>query len=342
MTYKIIKSTNHPVVTTYMEIIEKALSLTSDKVDVVDEKDVAATRKLKKNKKDVLVVDSPIVAFRYRLKGFKRFIVWYQGVLPEESYMNNRSFFRAFLLGKIEKFFLKKSKMLFLVSDAMLDHYERKYNLSLKEKSIIMPCFNETKVVEDAFDDKKYTENIFVYVGGLQSWQCFEQTTQLYAEIEKQAESNTKFYVYTFQKKAAEEIIKKYDIKNYTVDCVAKDVLSERIKKAKYGFVLRENNVVNNVATPTKFSNYLANGIIPIYSSALRSFADFDKKNDLGLVCDLDSQDEGVKKILLHMKLQNSAEQIRAKCEYAFSVYYNAKMYMEEISKKTKSIITEK
>ena len=118
-----------------------------------------------------------------------------------------------------------------------------------------------------------------------------------------------------------------------------KEELSERIKGAKYGFVLREDCVVNNVATPTKFSNYLANGIIPIYSSALKSFANFDKENKLGIVYNLDNISSGIEGILSHMQKNIAAKEVRLKCEKAFDEYYNADAYATKISQKLKELI---
>lgn len=319
------------VTETYMKIVQDACAATGD-VEFV-EKGKSAT-----SKKNYIVTDTLLSALIYLVKGYKNHIVWMQGVIPEESYMRNKSKLRLCILSIVEKIVLKRSKLVLMVSQAMLDHYESKYRIDLSHKSIIMPCFNETELVYDAFEDEKYGVNTFVYVGSLHTWQCFEQTVELYARIEEQSKGKTKFYVYTFQTELAEDIINKYGIKNYSVDYVNKEKLSERIKGIKYGFVLRENCIVNNVATPTKFSNYLANGIIPIYSEAVMSFADYDKANQLGLVCNLDDIPSGVEGILQHMQMAVSANHIRSQCERAFNDYYNADAYIEKISEKLKQL----
>lgn len=333
MSHKIIKSTDHPVVTTYMEIIKKAIELSCGMVDVVEEKN---NKKNLKSKKDILIVDSPIVALRYRLKGFKNFVIWYQGVLPEESFLSNHSRVRSFILSKIEKHFLKHSKMLFLVSNEMLIHYERKYKIDISRKSIVMPCFNETEI--NTFDDEKYNEDTFVYIGGLQVWQCFEQTVEVYSKLEKLSDYKTKFYVYTSQIELANKILEQYNVQNYKVAYVDKEKLSKNIKGIKYGFVLREDNVINNVATPTKFSNYIANGIIPIYSNSLKSFAEYDKRNKLGILCNLDDINAGIKNIFSHMNSDITAEEIRSKCQKVFTDYYNFENYIKIISDKIKDM----
>jgi len=236
---------------TYMNIVMEACAHVSDHIECIHKGEHAT------DKNSYIVSDTIQTAFSYFLKGYKNQIVWMQGVVPEESFMRNQSKLRYHLIGIMERYVLKKAKMLLLVSDEMRRHYETKYKLKLSEKSVIMPCFNELAIVEDAFRQEKYEQNNFVYVGSLHAWQCFEQTVKLYAEIEKIAGTPTNLYVYTFQKELAEKIIKEQGICNYAVDFVDKDELSERIKGIKYGFVIREDCTVNAVATPTKFSNYL-------------------------------------------------------------------------------------
>lgn len=311
---------------TYMGIVKQACSLAGDTNTIMN-------GEKPQNKSDYIVSDTILTAFKYFMYGYKNQIVWMQGVVPEESYMRRHSKLRYSALSCMEKYVLKKSKLLLLVSDDMLKHYEKKYKLSLKDKSIIMPCFNETGIVEDAFFEDKYKKNTFLYVGGMAKWQCFEQIAKLYSEIEK-TDCNPMFYVYTFNKDVAITVIKSLNIKNYMVDYAPKDELSEKIKGMKYGFVLREDCTVNNVATPTKFSNYLANGIIPIYSDSLRSFADVDAKAKVGIVCNIDGLDAGAKKILEHMTRPVDLDEMKKKCQSVFSVYYNTDVYAEKIKNK--------
>ena len=48
--------------------------------------------------------------------------------------------------------------------------------------------------------------------------------------------------------------------------------LSSVLKKFKYGFIVRKNIAVNNVATPTKMNSYMAAGIIPVFSDVVSDF----------------------------------------------------------------------
>ena len=331
----VIRTSYHPVVKLYMDVLKE--SFVNADYNTVD-----ITNNSKADKNSVIVTDSPLVGIKYILKGYKRNCIWYQGISPEESYFKNRSKIKYLILSWIEKKAMKKAQLLLFVSDEMKRFYEKKYKLNLSEKSVIMPCFNEQGIVESAFYDDKYKTNNFVYLGGLQKWQCFEETVKVYTEIEKKSTKPTKFFVFTAQKKLALETLKKHGAKNYDVDFVAPDELSERIKGFKYGFVLREDNPVNNVATPTKFSNYLSNGIIPIYSDCIKSFTEYDKSLNLGVVCNINNFESDVDKILSHMDADITSNEIKAKCQTAFSNYYNQAKYIEIISKKVKEVFNTK
>lgn len=286
-------------------------------------------------KHNVIITDVAQIALYYMLRGYRNNIVWYQGVVPEEAYMRSRSMLRYIYHSLIEFVTLRGCHLAFLVSAAMLKHYEKKYKMCLKGKAVIMPCFNENKIYPDSFGKgNKYKNNTFVYIGSLKAWQCFEKTVYVYREIERRAKVSTKFFVYTGQEGEAKEILDKYQVENYEVSYVNFDKLNEKLKMIKYGFVLREDTTVNNVATPTKLSNYLANGIIPIYSRAIHSYDEFNQINPFGIVCNTSDMEAGIKNILKHMDTDVSIDTARTKCLVAFDEYYNPEKYINKIAEK--------
>ena len=100
----------------------------------------------------------------------------------------------------------KKAKAILFVSQYMKDHYENLANRSFTSKSYIMPCFNEV-FDPTVYDNKDYNNKTFTYVGSLDLWQCFEQTTNLYKQIED-AIPEARLKVLTFDTANAERIIK--------------------------------------------------------------------------------------------------------------------------------------
>ena len=267
--------------------------------------------------------------------GFRRFVFWAQGAVGYESFMRHQSKFRFSLLSWLEKFALKRAKICVCVSNYQVDFYEQAYSIMIRPKSVVFPCFN-TKIHPESFSaENKYRKNVFCYIGSLAVWQCFDETVKLYSLIENSFCGNCYFKIYTKDKLQAEKALLKYRVKNYIIDYLPSDKLNEALADCKYGFLLREDNVVNNVATPTKLSTYLANGIIPIFSSSLKDCVSLSHRyKHLLCVSDMSS----ISPILNHMKQTISASNVYNEYSKIFDEYYNEQIYIDKL-KKLKSVI---
>ncbi|MFJ1472961.1 hypothetical protein ACILE9_01685 [Capnocytophaga cynodegmi] len=206
-----------------------------------------------------------------------RIFHWAQGISPEEAYLNNPSKLSYYIKCLLEFFVLKFSKKLFLVSEAMLLHYEKKYKISISKKSIIIPCYNKHLLKEPFFTESRYHTPTFVYAGSLSKWQCFEEMIAIYKGIEEKIE-NCKLTILTAETKKANNILKQNELKNFEVKYVPLAELEKELSKYKYGFLIRKHDIINYVATPTKMNSYLSVGLIPIFTDAI---GDFNKKINL-------------------------------------------------------------
>lgn len=303
----------------YVKIIEEAIRKCGHTTKRID-----AMRRAADN--DAIVIVSPKDYVGAKLCGYKTVLLWEQGLIPEESYMRNHSALRRAVLTLKEAPGIKHSDMILMVSERMKLHFEKKYHINFGDKVFFMPCFN-TELDENSFDTAgKYTNNVFTYTGAITAWQCFEQTARMYAYIEKNI-PNCMFNVYTPDRDKAEEILKEYKIENYSIDFVSVEQLSDELKSVKYGFVLREENEVNYVATPTKLSTYVSSGVIPIFSSCLDDFAKATK--DMKYVISLKSfNPEELLKNLTDVDVQEQKEEYRR----LFDTYYNRSKYVSNLS----------
>lgn len=275
------KQKNLEVTSKYVSIIRMALTNLGYECVEVD----TITHCNKRSQYGIVTIDV-IHALDAIKKGYKPVICWIQGILPEESYMRNESNLRKYILSSIEKRALKSIDFTIYVSRKMQEHYKEKYGV-YSDRAYIMPCFSmEASEVE--LQSEIIEKNIFLYSGRLDVWQCFEKTIYLYKEIEDRY-GDTKFLVMTHQKEDAERIIQNSGIKHYEVDYATGLEYQEKIKQCKFGFCIRGNNVVNHVATPTKFSDYIGNGIIPIYSKNTVDFYERAKDNPYCICMDDDS-----------------------------------------------------
>ena len=327
----VVKCNNGIVTDKYLEMIGD--SLNGDKYGHVEYvsnyKDV-----LKYQKNTIVVVARIMDAIPLMFRGYDNVVMWFQGIEPEESYMSHQSKLRFSILSHLEKYVLKKSIFNFFVSKEMLLHYEEKYNLKIENgKYYCMPCLN-TDIHSIAFKaEKKYTNNYFAYVGSMAVWQKFEETVKIYKEIEELGMPNTKFFVFTGDKKKAIEILEKNHVKEYSIDFVSNNELHKALESMKYGFIIREDTAVNRVATPTKISTYLSCGLIPIYSTCLKDFWSVAQNMNYAICCDNFMKE----KLLDFDKTIIDPEEIFIEYNNIFETYYSE----IEHSKRMKHLLEE-
>ena len=228
-------------------------------------------------KLDVYVVAIAPSVLKLLAKGRRNIVFWAQGVWPEESLARNGGRIRFAVCSFIEKMALLYAKRVFVVSKAQQLHYEMKYSVSLSSKVFVMPCSNEIFHRESFFAKGKYERPVFLYAGSLAEYQCIDRMLDAF-ELAQSVLPDAKLLFFTNQQDEARELVGARNLDNVEVDYKSQNELSKAIAEVKYGFVIRDNSIVNRVSTPTKISTYIANGIIPVYSSSLISFVDTSKE----------------------------------------------------------------
>lgn len=255
------------------------------------------------------------------------YLYWAQGIWPEESFLRHGSRLRLRLTGFLEQRALAKAEFVFFVSEAMRAHYEKKYGLSFEGRCYIMPCFNEELHPQSFQTPGKYEGNTFCYVGGMSPWQCFEETLELYSRIEKELK-DAKLLLYVPTPEAARPIAEKYGLQNYELDYVPVEELPNRLAGVKYGFVLRKDDPINQVATPTKVVSYLASGIIPIYSRCMTGIHAIlrDSACAVGL-----QPEDSLTELLETFRSPIQAKEVRKDIEAIFRQHYDRQLHIRQI-----------
>ena len=280
------------------------------------------------DKNSTIICISHYLTVKLWLKGFKNLLYWVQGTSPDESFMRNHSYFRKWFISLIEYIALQKAKCVFMVSQSMAEFYKKKYKKDFSYKTYIMPCYN-SQLQEELFNKKgKYTNNTFCYVGGLSVWQCFEETVKLYGKIEKQV-PNTFFRVFTPDIDAAKKVLESEGVEHYSVEFVKSNELVDKLAECKYGFILRGKSPVNLVATPTKLSNYLAAGLIPIVSTAVGFFNEILSETKYKVLLEDFNDVEAIKEI---SSMDINKENIINEYRHLFDIYYNTAMHITNIA----------
>jgi hypothetical protein len=105
---------------------------------------------------------------------------------------------------------------------------------------------------------------LFVYSGNAQKWQNVDLMLERFAGIE-----GTRYHllVLTGEPRIFAEKIRARGIGNCTVLSLKPSELAPYYTLAHYGFILRDDHVLNRVANPTKMVEYLYYGIVPVVKS---------------------------------------------------------------------------
>lgn len=180
------------------------------------------------------------------------------GVATEEWLMSGYPSCSGFW-GPLEGRLIRESARVVVVTRAMQNFYTEKYDMS-DDKFIHIPIAAHKKVEEIT----PRTSNLplqVIYAGGTHPWQNVDLMLDAAQSFPGQAE-----FIFlssdqtSFQRKIAERNIPH----KLTLRSVSPNEIDTWYAQADFGFILRDDNPVNNVAFPTKLTEYICSGVIPI------------------------------------------------------------------------------
>lgn len=310
----------------YDNIIRKSIELRGESVKIVDK-----INQIPKHSKIFTDYDRYCVDVLLKCKP-KAVVNWFQGVNPEETYLLHKGTLLSrvrFLAHRcMERYAIRRTAFNLFVSNAMLQHYRAVYGYK-GDNYFIMPCFNTT-LNENVFNSERYTAPKFVYAGSMSAWQCIDETLKLFNLIKKEVPGAT-LDIYTAERDKALALCKKYGVEA-KIDCVKACELENRLKKYKYGFIVRDDSIINRVATPTKLSNYMGAGLIPVFSDSISAYKENIAVNN-PFAISFNNNEEAVNKIVRLERSTIDLEAIERTYKEIFQRYWNEQSYIEQLSK---------
>lgn len=190
------------------------------------------------------------------------------GVVPEEILLYSaKKKWMGYILNWLEYLVLKKTIMIICVTNRMKRHFEKKYPWFKGEYIVysILPKTILEEIDEDSIKKAKASSEItIIYSGGISPWQNIDLMLE---SIKKCKNKAIKYILLVSNAEYVKQKLKEHEIKDIEVLSVQPHELKKFYERADYAFILRDDNIVNRVANPTKIVEYLANGIIPIVLS---------------------------------------------------------------------------
>lgn len=201
---------------------------------------------------------------------------------------------RARILGKIaesEKQIMQDASHMFCVSNVLKSKLTEGYDIG-HEKITVVPCladpsrFSYNPVLRRKMRKQLKLEDKFVmvYPGGIGRWHSTEQVFGLAADIMNNNE-DVFFVILTPDLEAAAAYAEKLlPSGRYMISSAARSEMPGYLMAADMGLLLREEHPLNEVASPTKFAEYMIAGLPAMISENIGDYSAFVRLNKTGIV----------------------------------------------------------
>ena len=125
----------------------------------------------------------------------------------------------------------------------------------------------------------------FVYCGSYRTYQLIDKTLELYSSISKKI-PNTKLFIFSNNQDEIKREIELINlpIENYRLMSLERTEVDTYLNAMDFSLLLRDNSILNIVSSPTKFPEYLINGLPVITTDYVGDFSSQVRKHKLGFV----------------------------------------------------------
>lgn len=197
-----------------------------------------------------------------------RLVLDAHGAVPEEIRIYSKKQWAAPVLERLERCVFGKAALVICVTEQMKKHFFAKY-----------PCYAGRYVVYGIFPETLRSEKVeergpaaeedpvrVIYSGGISPWQLLDLTLDT---IKRNQAPRLEYTLLVTDRPYVERLLEAKGMKHLPVRVlsVQPEELAAYYSRADYAFILRQDNVVNRVANPTKLVEYLRFGLIPIVLS---------------------------------------------------------------------------
>jgi glycosyltransferase involved in cell wall biosynthesis len=214
-----------------------------------------------------------------------------RGVGSEEiiyKYPGGKGILLSKKIERVERSAHRKSDHLFCVSNSF-KAYIREKNETTPDIEVVPCCINAEKFKFDEEARDKIRKEmgisdrfVILYAGSLNEWQLPEKMIEIF-NIFKRNISESIFLMLTKDTEFAEDLFldSGMDKNSYIIRHIPFDLIGKYLVAGDVGLLIREENDVNRVAFPIKFTEYIRSGV-PVMTSITSDIADFIEKYDAG------------------------------------------------------------
>jgi hypothetical protein len=221
--------------------------------------------------------------FPFRLKGIK-IIYDFRGFLAYESFLKHKSFIKFFIFFALEFFCYHTANQIFTVSHFFASTLQKKF-LFPRNIDVIPSLISKDIDIIESTNIKTSKKIKFVYIGGLSKWQNINKILEIFEAISQNI--NSSLDIITMDIDSIREILincKMNNKDNIKYFSIKQNEISTILQNYDYGFLIRDNLLLNKVSSPIKFLEYYASGVIPIISDYVGDFSNLVMKTKIGFI----------------------------------------------------------
>ncbi len=222
------------------------------------------------------------------------------GVAPEEERMSGSHEGRIARVKQWERELLFGADCMVAVSQRMLEHYRDKYGAA-PARSVVLPC--SVRAAASAGPKRSALRSkieawadgpVLAYVGSSAAWQCVDEMIRLFTQLRDVLPEARLLLLIpktdhkTVRRKLADAGVPK---ETCLLGNAGHDEVLACLESADAGLLLRREDPVSSVASPTKFGEYLAAGLPVVLSRGIGDFSALAEREEVGLL--VEASDRG-------------------------------------------------
>lgn len=191
---------------------------------------------------------------------------------------------------------LHEADSVLCVSESMANYFNVEWGKDI-DPSCVIPCVVDVPRFERGWCERDWVRKelgiedrlVVTYNGSMHSWQMPAQCLRVFGMI-KELHKEAHFLALTISPDAMYGLARQHGL--YDEDITIMEVPHEDVPRylaaGDIGLLLRERSLVNEVASPVKFGEYLAAGLSVIMTDGVGDYSELTKTKGVGVVIDLD------------------------------------------------------
>ncbi len=237
-----------------------------------------------------------------------------RGLPIEESQMRNDNIIRKFvrvMKKQVINYAKSHCDMYNFVTSPMRDYLVEKYNYKSDIPFTIIPTLYNTEDNISSTPDNNVCKCDFKfdftvsYIGSMAVWQSSNKLIELIVAIGNKY-PKARFFILTKDNLSFSDAIPK-DIKDRIIfKNVPHSEIKHYLANSDLGIVLRDDNIVNRVAAPTKIAEYLTSGIPILYSGDIGILTDLKNAGINTPMIDIAHQNDWLENIEKYVQLRRN------------------------------------